>query len=239
MSNASGEAGVSASCVRSNGSMPRIDRHRARASHPTRLATPRIAVAGRAGLAASDNAPVLRCGCHNRPARYVGEPNGGLAARRCPMAGWLRWLWRSNCAPAAYDDRINNITRVNLASDFLTICSCRPPCDGSVVVTHRNARMAPSQRLHHIRPMQDTRHNRPGLGRASLGPGPPPAARRLPLRGHHHGRLLPPGLPVTPPTAPERALLPGQPGSRSCRVPRLQALRSERRARRHRPGGGA
>ena len=48
---------------------------------------------------------------------------------------------------------------------------------------------------------------------------------------HHHGRLLPPRLPLAPAAAQERPLLPLLRRGRGRRLPRLQALRPERRAR--------
>ncbi len=82
-------------------------------------------------------------------------------------------------------------------------------------------------------------HDRSAVARSALGSGHPPRARRLPLRRHHHGRVLPAGLPVAAAAAQERPLLPHLRRGRGRRLPRLQALRSEGRAGPAGAGGGA
>ena len=104
--------------------------------------------------------------------------------------------------------------------------------------TQRNARMAPRPSPRHIAFHERHPSHRPAAGRASLAAGPRPPARRLPVCRHHHGRVLPPRLPFAPPAAQERPLLPQPAGSRGRRLPRLQALRPQGGARRHRPGRG-
>src|SRR4051794_12191071 len=76
--------------------------------------------------------------------------------------------------------------------------------------------------------------------RQALGTGSRPSAEcRFPLRGDHDGGVLPPVLSLAASVAPERALLPLGARGRGRRLPRLQALRPERRPGAPRPGGGA